>query len=202
VVSGAEFDFRYQCGYAKPAALMTLEDRDCMIRAVWLHYVLYQSHAELEQLRKGFHSTLQVQHLMQSYPKEMRIVLVASNTFTVTPQFLCDAFVVQYSPNGSNSRTKEEALVMMFFEYITDCGAREDVTVGSILKFISGSEKIPATGFDSTPMIKFTDSNRLPITSVCDLSITFSRVWSTLNPEEFQGKMDYCINNSHGYGKL
>jgi len=196
-----EFGFRYQCGYTKPATLLSLEDKDCFVRAVWLHHVLYHPHAELEQLRKGFYSTLQMQHLIQLYPKELWRLLVATNEFDVTPKFLCDAFAIQYSPNGSNCRTKEEALVMMFFEYITDCGVRQEVTVGDIMKFISGSEKIPATGFDNTPLIKFTDIYRLPTASTCDLSITFSRAWSMLSYDEFKDKMDDSIHNSHGYGK-
>ena len=195
-----EYGFRYQCGYAKPATLMTLEDKDCIVRAVWLHYVLYHPHAELEQLRRGLYSTLQFKHLIQSHPKELWGLLATSTVFNVTPKFLCNEFAIQYSPNGSNSRTKEEALVLLFFEYITDCDKRQDVTVGDILKFISGSEKIPATGFDSIPKIGFTDDDRLPTASTCDLSITFSRRMATLDYDEFKNKMDFCIHGSHVFG--
>ena len=195
-----EYGFRYQCGYAKPATLMTLEDKDCIVRAVWLHYVLYHPHAELEQLRRGLYSTLQFKHLIQSHPKELWGLLATSTVFNVTSKFLCNEFAIQYSPNGSNSRTKEEALVLLFFEYITDCGKQQDVTVGDILKFISGSEKIPATGFDSIPKIGFTDDDRLPTASTCDLFITFSRRMATLDYDEFKNKMDFCIHGSHGFG--
>ena len=96
-----EFGFCYQCGYTKPATLMTPEDKDCIIRVVWLHHILYHPHAELEQLRKGFYSTLQMQHLIQLHAKEMWGLLIATSEFNVTPKFLCDAFAIQYSPNGS-----------------------------------------------------------------------------------------------------
>ena len=165
-----EYGFRYQYGYAKASYI---DDPDCIVRAVWLHYVLYHPHAELEQLRRGLYSTLQFKHLIQSHPKELWGLLATSTVFNVTPKFLCNEFAIQYSPNGSNSCTKEEALVLLFFEYITDCGKRQDVTVGDILKFISGSEKIPATGFDSIPKIGFAGDDRLPTASTCDLYITF-----------------------------
>ena len=71
-----------------------------------------------------------MQHLIQLHAKEMWGLLIATSEFNVTPKFLCDAFAIQYSPNGSNSRIKEEALVLMFYEYITDCGSRQEVTVG------------------------------------------------------------------------
>ena len=62
---------------------------------------------------------------------------------------------------------------MLWFDYVTDCANDDDVTIGDILKFISGSSKVPATGFDSIPKIKFTNKDCLPTVSTCDLAITF-----------------------------
>ena len=42
---------------------------------------------------------------------------------------------------------------MLWFDYVTDCANDDYVTIGDILKFISGSSKIPATGFDNIPKI-------------------------------------------------
>ena len=41
--------------------------------------------------------------------------------FDITLEYLQDAFIIQYSLNGSNNRTKEEAIVMHWFEYIYNC---------------------------------------------------------------------------------
>ena len=65
--------------------------------------------------------------------------------FVVTPEYLCDSFVIEYSDNGSNKRTKEEAIIMYWYEYIEQCHRRDDVSVGDVLKFLSGSSKVPAT---------------------------------------------------------
>ncbi len=55
------FDFRFGCGYTKPTNKIELKDVDEMIHSVWLHHVLCLPHAELEQLRKGFLETLQIE---------------------------------------------------------------------------------------------------------------------------------------------
>ena len=51
------------------------------------------------------------------------------------------------------------------------------VLLSDILQFVSGSSKLPASGFYNTPKISFTDEECLPRASTCDLSITFSRSW-------------------------
>ena len=156
-----------------------------MVHSIWLHFVLFQPHAELEQFREGLRSTLQFEHLVRNYSKEIWGLLESSDAFNVTPQFLCDSFVIQYSPNGSNNRTHEEAVVYMWFECITDSLGEDSssdngVKIEEIIQLMSGSSRIPATGFDGTPTIRFTDSDRLPKVSTCDLSITFLERWETL----------------------
>lgn len=85
---------------------------------MWLHFVLFQPHAELVQIRKSLYNTLQFEILIIQYPKEMRAILAASDLFDLTAKDLCDAFVVKYSPNGSNRRTKEEAIIYYWFENV------------------------------------------------------------------------------------
>ena len=162
--------------------------------------MLFQPHAELEQLREGLRSTLQFEHLVRNYNKEIWGLLASSDAFNVTPQFLCDSFVIQYSANGSNNRTREEAVVYMWFEYITDSSGDNAVKIEEILQFMSGSSKIPATGFDGTPTIRFTDGDRLPKVSTCDLSITFSRKMGNLTYEQFNERMTLAIQGSKGFG--
>ena len=191
------FDFRFSCGYTKPTTLITLDDKEDLVRSIWLHFVLFQPHAELEQLRKGLYQTLRFELLVRSHPNEVWGVLAASTVFDVTPKYLCDSFAVQYSDNGSNNRTKEEAIVFYWYEYVLEC---DNVSVGDILKFLSGSSRIPATGFDTTPKIRFTDEDCLPTVSTCDMSITFPRKMGLLNFEEFKNKLDFCILGSYGFG--
>lgn len=48
--------------------------------------------------------------------------------FDVTVDYVQDVFAIQYSDNGSNIRTKEEAIVFHWFEYISNSrGIVQDV---------------------------------------------------------------------------
>lgn len=180
--------------------MISLDEKDELIRSIWLHFVLFHPHAELEQLRKGIYQTLQFELLICTHPSEMWGVLATSTVFNVSAQQLCDSVAIHYSENGSNNRTKEEAVMFFFIEYVSECADREDVTVQEIMKFMSGSSKIPATGFDTTPKIRFIDADRLPTVSTCDISITFPRGMGLLSYEAFKAKMGFCILGSHGFG--
>ena len=119
-----ELDFRFECGYPKATNKLMLSDKQQLMRALWLHYVFFLAHAELEQLQKGFRETLQLESLISTYPEQIHCFLVASTTFDVTPDYLLDNFIIKYSEPGSNRRTKEEALMLYWTEYILE-SARE-----------------------------------------------------------------------------
>lgn len=116
-----EFDFRFNCGYNKPTRNMTLDDKSTLINAIWLHYTFFQPHAELQQLRKGFRDTLQMELLICLYPDEVRSLLCACTEFDVTATLILDSFVTHYSNSGTNKRTLEEAVILNWSEYITEC---------------------------------------------------------------------------------
>ncbi len=196
------FDFRFNCGYTKPTCLVTIEDKAVMIRSLWLHFVHFNPHAELVQLRKGLRDTLQFDALIRLHSEEMWGVLAASSAFHITSQYFCDSFAVCYSENGANNRTREEAIIYFWYEYVSKCAIREDVTLEEVLKFISGSSRLPGTGFDKSPSIHFTDEERLPTVSTCDVSITFPRQMGLLTYEDFKSKMDFYILGSCGFGSV
>ena len=112
------YNFRYACGYCKPIEQM---NKDEFLHAVWLHYVFFQPHAELVQLRSGFWETLQVELLACAHSKELRAFLAYSQSFNVSVSCLQEMFAIRYSENGSNDRTKEEAVIMYWMEYIENC---------------------------------------------------------------------------------
>ena len=47
-----------------------------------------------------------------TYAEVARGLLAASTAFNVTADYFCNAFVIQYSDNGSNKRTKEEVIII------------------------------------------------------------------------------------------
>ena len=159
MLADKKFDFRFDCGYAKPLSKMTLDDKSTFIKSIWLHYVFCQPHAELQQLRRGIYNTICFDCI---YPNEIWHLFAASRSFDVTPEYLCEAFVIHYSPDKSNNRIKEETIIVMWYEYIDDSFSRPDMQPRDILKFLTGLSKIPAAGFTETPKIYFTDEDCLP----------------------------------------
>ena len=103
-----QFDFRLT---NKPMRNINIDDKSTLLNAIWLHYTFFQPHAELQQLRKGFRDTLQMELLICLHPDEVRSLLCACTVFDVTAAFLLDSFVTHYSDDGSNRRTLEEAVM-------------------------------------------------------------------------------------------
>ena len=68
-----------------------------------------------------------MERLVCLYPDEIRALLVTSSLYDVKASFFHDHFVVQYSEQGSNGRTAEEAVMLNWAEYINDCASGTDV---------------------------------------------------------------------------
>ena len=115
-----DLDFRFDCGYSKPSSQLTLEDRQKLVHAVWLHYVFFSVHAELAQFRKGLYETLRFEELVSSHPKVIHSFLVSSPSYDISASFLIDSFAVCYSAEGSNNRTREEAIMLWWSDYVLD----------------------------------------------------------------------------------
>ena len=81
-----------------------------MLHCIWLHYVFFAVHAELDQLIKGIRETLQMELPICTYPEEVYLLLVPSSHLKVTEFFFWGEVV--YSDPGSNKRTAEEALIL------------------------------------------------------------------------------------------
>ena len=54
------------------------------------------------------------------------------------------------------------------------------MSLANVIHFFSGADKLPATGFTTTPSIQFIDMEMLPKSSTCDLSITYPRSFGLL----------------------
>ena len=72
--------------------------------------------AELDSIREGL-EVLDVLSLLQRNPHTLRQLFIAYQQ-TLTADSLQDLFAVQFSPNGSNSREKEEELIMFWVTFL------------------------------------------------------------------------------------
>ena len=98
-------------GYTKPITRIQLCDKNELLKTVWLHFVFFQPHAELTQLRDGFRNTLDMEHVCIVYPHAVRALLLASKAFDVNADTLLELLVAQFSHQGSNKRTPEESVM-------------------------------------------------------------------------------------------
>lgn len=90
-------------------------------------HVACQWATNLLQLQKGFRNTLQMELLICLHPDDVRSLLVPSTLFNVTLMFLLESFIVHYPEPGSNLHTLEEAVMLNWSEFITDCSGIYDV---------------------------------------------------------------------------
>jgi hypothetical protein len=122
--------------------------------------------------------------------------------FKVTTSFFLDSVVIKYSLAESNNRLLEEAVMLLWNDYIMECDEENDVEVSlaDVLKFMTGSRTIPAIGFNDIPSILFINGLGLPTASTCDLSITFSREYGKFTYKQFKEKFNFAIQNSPGFG--
>lgn len=100
---------------------MSIADKNEFIHAIWLHYIFFLPHAEIEQLRKGFRETLQVELLACLHGEHLHSMLVPTCAFNPTPKHLVDEVAINYSPDRSNKRTAEEAIMLHWSDYICEC---------------------------------------------------------------------------------
>ena len=80
--------------------------------------------------------------------------------------------------------------------------AASKVSLSDALQFITGSQKLPATGLEAPIMVTFTSVDQLPTAHTCSCSLTFSRCWGDLTPGGFGERMEMCILNSTGFQSI
>eukprot|EP00731_Ephydatia_muelleri_P016139 Em0009g563a len=126
----------------------------------------------------------------------------------LTAAAMIDLFQVEYSSCGSNNRQKEEASIIMFYDYLQDIDdgkvflstepTKVQMALEKVLQFTTGSRSIPPLGFDSSPTINFCHDPAvtLPTSNTCSMSITLPT--AIINVDTFSSRMTYGIGNSLG----
>ena len=77
---------------------------------------------------------------------------------------------------------------------------KSSVSLGQILMFLTGSDEPPPCGFVGSPMIYFTDSDRLPQASTCAFTLTLSKLHTEYSL--FKEKKDLAITSGCGFGQI
>ena len=77
-------DVLVDCGFVKSPSCVTLQERPAVVKAVLLHYIVFRSKAELDQLRSGL-QTLGVGEAMHSNPELLEPLFMSTVPSKLTP---------------------------------------------------------------------------------------------------------------------
>ena len=59
--------------------------------------------------------------LLATHGKNIHSLLAATNAYDPTPGFFIEEMIIHYSPDGSNNRTMEEAIILHWADFIASC---------------------------------------------------------------------------------
>lgn len=120
LLDGDQFDLRCTCGITLPSSSLKFKDLSELIRNICLHFVIYASKSELDQIRDGL-KTLSLLSVMESRPLHFLPLFLGGCQQELTADKLIGHFKIQqWSPKGSNDREDEEAIVVNWENYIRE----------------------------------------------------------------------------------
>ena len=102
------------------SAIQQFQAQAELICGICLHFLIYSAKAELDQLKEGL-GTLNLLSTMQSHPLKFLPLLTAANQLELTADAVISLFIVEtWSPEGSNDREAEEAVIFNWENYIRE----------------------------------------------------------------------------------
>jgi hypothetical protein len=200
-----EYDFRFSCGYTKPAASLTTSNIDEIVLCLALHLIIYSNKAELDQICEG----LRLGGLIwtEDEASSLERLFVQTNV-TLTARDLRLLFRPILSEAGSNRRDVEEEILLHWNYFLSDVeqgsvtvkvesGAQVTLSLGDILAFATGATSCPVLGFERQGSITFMhDGGLFPTASTCALQVCLP---IHKDYEVFKAKMIFGILNAHGF---
>ena len=120
MLDSEDMSFRFDAGISMPPSSVTIDDKERIVLSLAKHYLIYSCKGELDQLNDGV-SHLSVLDLAHQHCVSMRSLFLASGKPKLTATTLLDLFKVFWSPQGSNRRGYEEAVVYAWTQYVYSC---------------------------------------------------------------------------------
>ena len=105
-----EFEYRFEAGVATPTSFISIEDKKEVAMSMALHFLVYKTKAGFDQLKEGL-GNLGILWLIHQYRNQLKPLFLATGKPKVTSAML-SMFKVQWSPQGSNRKESEEAVIL------------------------------------------------------------------------------------------
>lgn len=112
-----EYDFRLDIGCGVLSSTAGLSDGDTIVQSLANYYTVVKVKAQLDQLVEGL-DTLGVLDLVRANSRRGRELFVYSIPQAMTADDVISMFTPKLSPQGSNRREEEEAVVMLWVNFI------------------------------------------------------------------------------------
>ncbi len=189
-------------GYAK-IYRSKFQDKEEIIGVLLKFHFLYSVHAEMQQMKDGLNATGGFGDIVFGSAEKFNNVL-GNEVRPLTYISFKKEYCIMFSEAGSNRRAMEEMTIFSFEVFLQDLEEKQvgDLRLEDLLIFITGADKIPPLGFDSSIKIDFYDfqdnNRRLPHASTCSPAIYLPRGME--NPDTFKELMKKVLTECHGFG--
>ncbi|XP_056099424.1 uncharacterized protein LOC130078001 isoform X3 [Rhinichthys klamathensis goyatoka] len=137
-----------------------LTERNSLVQSAAEFFVNGRLRAALDQFSEGL-QTLGLLEEMQKYPALFYDMFVNEQR-PLQAKDLCSLFYVNFSPQGSNRRAKENQTICYWRDWLIDVeeGETDGVTLEMIMEFVTGASTVPPLGFPHRPEIEFLHQDR------------------------------------------
>ncbi|CAM4672662.1 unnamed protein product [Leuciscus chuanchicus] len=137
-----------------------LTERNSLVQSAAEFFVNGRLRAALDQFSEGL-QTLGLLEEMQKYPALFNDMFVNEQR-PLQAKDLCSLFYVNFSPQGSNRRAKENQTICYWRDWLIDVeeGETDGVTLEMIMEFATGASTVPPLGFPHRPEIEFLHQDR------------------------------------------
>lgn len=194
----------------------TLKNKTEILNCIIMHYIISQNLCEISQFVEGLR-TFGVLDTLRCHPNEARSIFQASEV-VLTAKVVDALFNFELSPEGSNRNRNEKAILFNWCQFLEDvehglatievCNPRAneqvqvEITLKSVIAFVTGSSGIPPLGFTPKPKIVFdhVNINKKLHVSTCSNTLYFPVSEILLTYEQFKNDFIYCMSNSPGFG--
>jgi hypothetical protein len=112
------YDFRYDLGINVSPLDVSLLDRENIVSSMAFHYGVLTVKAELDQMLCGLSETLNALELIRNNAAIMKPLFLWEHRTPPTADYVYDLMTPKLSEPGSNRRDEEEAIMMLWVEFL------------------------------------------------------------------------------------
>ncbi|KAI5952841.1 HUL4 [Candida jiufengensis] len=177
--------------------LVTKHNLDAYLDKYMMFFMRDGIRRQVESFIKGFNNVIGGNAVSLFSQDEIQLLLCGSDDHRIDIDILKS--VTKYIGWGSSSEAINSKIIMWFWEYMNESNDRKRK---KILTFVTGSDRVPATGLQNLPfkislLNNGYDSDRLPLAHTCFNELALYNYGSK---DKLINKLDKAVEESSGFG--